>query len=99
MPKEIIWSPSSEKDFGNILDFLNQKWGNKVVLVFIERVDFLLTHVSQHPKHYPIFSHKRNIRKCVVSSHNTLFYREQETSIQILRLFDTRQNPIKLTFD
>jgi len=61
MPKEIIWSPSSEKDFSCILDYLYQKWGNQVALGFIDRVDFLLNHISQHPKHYPIFSYKRNI--------------------------------------
>jgi plasmid stabilization system protein ParE len=36
MPKQIIWSPLAENDFGNILEYLNQKWGEKVAYQFIE---------------------------------------------------------------
>jgi plasmid stabilization system protein ParE len=36
MPKQIIWSPLAENDFGNILEYLNAKWGEKVAYQFIE---------------------------------------------------------------
>ncbi len=99
MPKEIIWAPLSEKDFSKILEYLNNKWGNNVALHFIDRIDFLLLQISAYPKHYPFFSSRRNIRKCVVSTHNTIFYREQKNSVQLLRIFDTRQDPKKLNLD
>lgn len=98
MPKEIFWSPSSEKDFAQILEYLYQNWDNKVVLRFIDRMDDLLIQISYYPKHYPFFSRTRNIRKCVISSHNTLFYREHNNSVELLRIFDTRQDPTKLKF-
>ena len=36
--------------------------------------------------------------KGVLTKHNTLFHRENQTQIEILRIYDTRQNPQKLKF-
>lgn len=33
MPKPIVWSPLSENDFENILDYLENNWEGKVYLV------------------------------------------------------------------
>ena len=35
----------------------------------------------------------------VIAKYNTLFYRETKTQIEILRIYDTRQDPDKLTFE
>ena len=37
MPKPIIWSPLSENDFENILDYLDNNFGNKVAFNFVEQ--------------------------------------------------------------
>ena len=52
----------------------------------------------EDPKIFPIINQELNIRKCVVTMHNTLYYRESDSSIQIIRLFDSRQDPKKLVF-
>jgi plasmid stabilization system protein ParE len=49
MLKPIIWSPLSENDFGNILDYLSNKWGNKVASNFIELTDNLLNQIAINP--------------------------------------------------
>ena len=36
MSKQIIWSPLSEIDFANILDYLNENWDEKVAIHFID---------------------------------------------------------------
>jgi plasmid stabilization system protein ParE len=35
MPKQIIWSPLSEKDFAKILEYLDNEWDDKVSNQFI----------------------------------------------------------------
>ena len=50
------------------------------------------------PTLYPIIYKKEKVRKCVLTKQNTLYYRVMETEIQILRVFDTRQDPAKLQF-
>jgi len=98
MPKPIIWSPLSEKDFDNILDYLYKKWGKKVASNFIELTENLLNQIEINPRQFPIFYKRKKIRKCVLTKHNTLFYRDGKTKIEILRIYDTRQDPNTLTF-
>lgn len=42
MPRQIIWSPNSENDFAEILNYLSIKWNNKIVNHFIDQLDSYL---------------------------------------------------------
>ena len=98
MHKTIIWSPLSEKDFALILDYLDKNWGSKVALNFIELTENSLNQISLNPRQFPLFYKRKRIRKCVLTKHNSLFYRDGKTNIEILRIYDTRQDPNTLTF-
>jgi plasmid stabilization system protein ParE len=96
MPKQIIWSPSSKKDFISILDYLQKNWDHKVVLGFIEITHGSIVQIANNPKLFPLIN--KNIRKCVLTKHNALYYRDGEEYIDILRIYDNRQDPKKLEF-
>ena len=98
MPKQIIWSHFAENDFADILDYLDKNWERKVASNFIDLTENVLNQISINPKQFPIFYKKSKVRKCVLTKHNTLFYRDTRSSIQILRIYDTRQDPDTLTF-
>jgi len=42
MPKKIIWSTLSEKDFSGIMSYLNKKWDAKVSKRFIDIIEEIL---------------------------------------------------------
>jgi len=98
MTRKVIWSPAAEKDFESILEYLTLKWNNLIIRKFINKVDDSIELIIEDPKIFPIINSKLQIRKCVVTKQNTLYYREKRASIEILRLFDSRQDPKKLTF-
>jgi plasmid stabilization system protein ParE len=98
MLKPVIWSPLSENDFGNILDYLDKNWGKKVVITFIDLIENQINQISTNPKQFPIIYRRKKIRKCVLTKHNTLYYRDSKSYIEILRIYDTRQDPSTLTF-
>jgi plasmid stabilization system protein ParE len=98
MHKQIIWSPLSENDFAAILEYLNDNWDEKVTNQFISLTENILEQISINPRQFPVIHKRKKIRKCVLTKHNSLFYRFSKTQIDILRLFDTRQNPNTLTF-
>ncbi|UCH13133.1 MAG: type II toxin-antitoxin system RelE/ParE family toxin [Bacteroidales bacterium] len=75
MPKLLIWAPLAENDFKNILEYLYREWDEKVTNQFINLTDKLLEHISNIPRQFPIINKKKRIRKCVLTKHNTLFYR------------------------
>ena len=45
MTRKIIWSPLSEEDFENILNYLATEWDAEVAIKFIDLVDVLLVQI------------------------------------------------------
>ncbi len=98
MSKQIVWSPSAESDFANILKYLQENWEERVANQFIDLTEDILEQISINPRQFPLIYKKEKIRKCVLTKHNTLFYRVCNSSVDILRIYDTRQDPNTLTF-
>ncbi len=98
MTKQIVWSPLSENDISNILNYLVANWDINVANRFITLTENILLQLAVNPKQFPFINKNEKIRKCVLTKHNTLFYRENQTQIEILRIYDTRQDPQNLTF-
>lgn len=98
MLKEVVWSPSAESDFESILDYLVLNWNNKIVNRFINKVDDTIDLILEDPKIFPLINIDLQIRKSVISKHNTIYYRENAEKIEVVRLFDSRQDPNKLKF-
>jgi len=99
MPKLIIWSPLSVTDFENTLNYLEKEWNEQVVLAYLDEIDKLLKQISNNPRQFPLVNRKKKVRKCVVTKHNTIFYREKKGVVELLRIFDTRQNPKRSKFE
>jgi len=98
MPKQIIWAPLAENDLSAILEYLYQNWDSNVSVHFIDLTENVIDQISNNPKQFPIIFKRKRIRKCVLTKHNSLFYRESRTRVEILRIYDTRQDPDSLTF-
>jgi plasmid stabilization system protein ParE len=98
MLKPVIWSQLSEKDFENILNYLDKSRGDKVAINFIDLVESQINQILLNPRQFPIFYKRKKVRKCVLTKHNTLYYRDGKINIEILRIYDTRQDPATLTF-
>ena len=56
MPKPVIWSPHSEQDFDQILDYLQKKWDFQVIEKFIEITELLIDQISLYPKRFPVIN-------------------------------------------
>ena len=98
MLKPIKWSSLAENDFAKIVDYLETRWNNTVCIEFIDNIDFCIRLIQKNPNLFPFFNIKLQIRKCVVIKQNTLYYRETNSRIEVLRIYDSRQNPDSLLF-
>ncbi len=99
MSKNVIWSPLSETDLENIMDYLQKTWNGQVAIKFLDNIESLIDQISINPKQFPIINKKRKVRKCVISKQNTIFYREHKGFVELLRVFDTRQSPQKKKYE
>jgi plasmid stabilization system protein ParE len=52
-----------------------------------------INQIADAPSMYPESKIKKNVRKCVITKHTTLFYRVNKKEIEIITIQDTRQNP------
>ncbi len=98
MPKAIVWSDNAKQDVTELVSYLTMNWGEKITNEYIDLLDELIKQITELPKMYPLIHRRLKIRKCVVSKHNSIYYREKKDFIEIVNVFDTRQNPNKLKF-
>ena len=99
MPKKIIWSPDSERDLEHILEYLSSEWETSVAVRFLDIIEDLTEQISINPRQFPVIHLKLNIRKCVITKHITLYYRNKRNHVELLRIYDNRQDPSKLKFE
>ena len=98
MRYKVKWTLSAENDFDLITDYLLDNWSASVLQKFIEITEASIQQILRFPTLFPIIYKKERVRKCVLTKQNTLYYKIKDSEIQILRIFDTRQNPSKLQF-
>lgn len=94
--EQVILSPSAKIDIENISQYLNQEWGKNVLSKFLFKVNWIINQIVINPQQYPVISTRLKIRRCVITKQNTLFYRIIKGQIEIVRIYDTRQDPNKL---
>ncbi|PTQ93150.1 plasmid stabilization system protein ParE [Mucilaginibacter yixingensis] len=97
MARSIKWSPRAKKRYQQVLDYLQENWGDRVVQKFIERTDKVLYTIAAYPYAYEASSEKI-IRKAVIGKQNSVIYRIDNTSIYLLTFWDNRQDPKKLKY-
>ena len=93
---KIFWTTNAQKELSAILEYLTIKWTSKEIKAFIERLENVLFLMSQNPEMFQVSSVKVNIRKAIISKHNTIYFRVKNKQIEILSLFANKQSPEKL---
>lgn len=99
MRRDVVWSPLAQEDLTSILDYLDKNWNAAVAVKLLDKIESVVSIIARHPERHQLINQEWGIRKCVITKHNTLFYRELLNKVEIVRLFDTRQHPEKLGFD
>ena len=97
MAKEVVISELAEMNYESILTYLYSDWGINVANNFVERFEEVCGHLEKNTSIYPFANKVKQIQKCVLTEQNALFFRESENVVEILMIFDTRQNPEKLS--
>jgi plasmid stabilization system protein ParE len=89
----IYVTPRAERNFDSIVKYIEQKWGEKTVLAFIQKVDEIFKMLKDYPLMGSI--ENKDIRGFQLTRQTRILYRIRENKIIILSFFDVRQNPKK----
>lgn len=96
MSRKVVISKTAEKKLDKLLDYLSQKWSVTVKRAFVKKLDSTIKIINNQPEIFPESKKGKGLRKCVITKQTTLYYRYNSKRINVVTIFDTRQNPNKL---
>lgn len=79
-----------------LFEYLITEWSVKVKMDFVEKLDSAIELIKTQPEIFPESIKGKGLRKCVITTQTTLYYRYNSRQINIVTIFHTRQNPTKL---
>jgi plasmid stabilization system protein ParE len=92
----IRWTDNALEELAETIHYLEINFTekeNKYLAKEIERITFL---IAKNPALFPQSGIKKGVRKVVVAKFNTLYYRINTDSVEILSFFSNRQHPGKI---
>ena len=96
LPKPIIISPLAKEDIKNILLWLSENWPQNTTDEFLQKLEMFNSIISIRPQVFGYYNKQKNIRKFAITKQNTIYYRNKREAIEIITIFDSRQDPVKL---
>jgi plasmid stabilization system protein ParE len=99
MAYEVIIAADVLKSLDAVIFYLEKRWSKNVakkfLLTFYKKVDAIALNptIGRRSSRYPV------IRKIFITKHNILYYEVFEERIELLQIFDSRQNPQKNIFE
>ena len=94
--RDIKISIDAQKKTKLLLEYLETKWSKNVRIKFAKKLYDSLKIIRANPGIFPKSITNKKFHKCVVTKQTTLFYTYTAKRINVVALFDTRQNPNKL---
>lgn len=97
----VFLSQLAESKLLKLSEYLLENWNLKIRDQFIERLSEKINQISSQPTSCPQSTKFKGLYKCVVTKQTTFYYRisDESNEIEIITIFDTRQNPNKLNDD
>jgi plasmid stabilization system protein ParE len=95
MRYRIRWSNQARISYLSILEYLEISWSFKEVEGFSKRLEEVIAFASVNPKIYPK-SDKNNVRRAVVTRQVSLFFEINGEFVDLLFLWDNRQDPTNM---
>jgi len=95
MAFKIVWSKTAEKQFDEIVDYLQKEWSETLAARFVRKCNEIFDLLKMYPEAGSIELREKRIRGFLVSKQVRLFYRLSSRQIKFLSFFDTRLSPEK----
>jgi plasmid stabilization system protein ParE len=96
MTYRISWTEKARESYNQNLDYLAQNWEEKVYSDFVDRVQSVIHKIARNPRMYVLIDPNRNIFRCVVTKHISLFYQVAGDEILLMVFWNNFQEPEKL---
>ncbi len=93
---KIFWTNHALNELKAVFDYLEAQWTEKEAKNLALEIERVLQIISNNPELFPNSPHKKEVRRAVVTKHNTLYYRKNKEIIEILSFFSNKKHPKNL---
>ena len=92
---KILWTDNALYELEKTIEYLETNWTEKELRNLALNLEKTLNLISQNPFIFQASDEKKEVRRAVVLSLNTLYYRVYKNNVEIVSFFSNRQNPKK----
>ena len=92
---KILWTDFALKELESTIEYLEENWTEKELKNLASKLEETLSLISQNPDLFQKSEIKTDIRRSIILSHNSMYYRFNNDKIEFLSFFSNRQNPKK----
>jgi plasmid stabilization system protein ParE len=92
---KIFWTDNALKELQKTIEYLEENWTEKELRNLAKNLEKTLTLISQNPYIFQASDVKKDVRRSVILTLNTMYYKVSENNVEILSFFSNRQNPKK----
>ena len=92
---KLLWTNHALKELEDTISYLEEKWTDKELQNLAIKMEETLLLISHNHNLFQVSEVKKDIRRVVILTYNTLYYRVKNNQIEIISFFSNRQNPKK----
>ena len=92
---KILWTDFALSELEKTIEYLEENWTERELRNLAVEIEETLNLLSHNPNLFQASDIKKEIRRVIVAKHNTLYYRVNNNTIEIISFFSNRQSPKK----
>ena len=93
---ELRFIPEAQETYDAVVTQLRDRWGEKFVLKFENKVAKAFKTILSTPYLYAVVEENTETRKCILHKNCSMLYRIQNDVILVICFWDNRQDPITI---
>lgn len=94
--RQVVLSKKASEKLELLLNYLEMEWSLKVKKNFIRKLDKSLKIIQKYPESCRESHTIKGLHMLVLTKQTSVFYRFDDSSIQVVTIFDNRMNPVKI---
>ncbi|MBZ9779460.1 type II toxin-antitoxin system RelE/ParE family toxin [Psychroflexus sp. CAK8W] len=87
---KVFWTKHALSELKETYEYLEKEFTDKEIRKLSVEIDYTINLISRNPELFPL-SDFRGIRRVVIKTYNTLYYRLEKNQIEILSFYNNRK--------
>lgn len=92
---KLFWTPRADRELDEVISYLEENWTDKEIQNLALKLDDVLEIIANNPYVFQVSDLRLDVRRAVVAKYNSLYYRINNDSIEILSFYNNWKNPKK----